>query len=582
MHVVATAGHVDHGKSTLVEALTGMAPDRLEEERRRGLSIQLGYGWTALPGVGDVAFVDVPGHERFVATTLSGVGPVPVVLFVVAADDPWMPQAAEHLAALDALGVDRGVLVVTRSDLADPAPALARAHDELARTSLRGLPGVGVSGRTGQGLDELRTLLAEVLRGTPAPDPEADVRLWVDRRFHVRGAGTVVTGTLPAGTVRVGDTLQVDGDADGTPVRVRGLESLATTVDAVSGVARVAIDLAGRVPEHLTRGSALTTPGAFEPADVVDVRLRGEGVPPERPMLHVGSTAVAVHVRPLAADLVRLRLARPLPLRIGDRAVLRDPGDRRTWGVEVLDPAPPSLRRRGAATARARDLADADGTISAETRRRGVVRRSQMLRLGARNSALPAGSVVVGDWVVSPDRATALRRELAGVVRKVSTSFDPGLTLTAAAQALDLPTAELVAALVEPPLRIAGGRVLPTDDGLPPGLARALEALAHDLHDAPFAAPDAGRLRELGLDPVAVGSLARSGHVLRVGDTVLLPGADDRAVEVLSGLPQPFTTSAARAALGTTRRVALPLLAHLDRSGRTVRLPDDRRRVRIR
>ena len=580
MHVVATAGHVDHGKSTLVEALTGMAPDRLEEERRRGLSIQLGYGWTWLPGVGDVAFVDVPGHERFVATTLSGVGPVPVVVFVVAADDPWMPQAAEHLAALDALGVDRGVLVVTRSDLADPGPALARARDELARTSLRGLPDVCVSGRTGQGLDRLRDLLADVLRGTAPPDPDADVRLWVDRRFHVRGAGTVVTGTLPAGTVRVGDTLHVDGG--GSAVRVRGLESLGRAVDEVSGVARVALDLAGRVPEHLVRGTALTTPGAFEPADVVDVRLRGEGVPPERPMLHVGSTAVAVHVRPLAADLVRLRLARPLPLRIGDRAVLRDPGDRRTWGVEVLDPAPPSLRRRGAATARARDLADADGTLSAETRRRGVVRRSQMLRLGARNSALPAGSVVVGDWVVSPDRATALRRELAAVVRKVSTSFEAGLTLTAAAQALDLPTAELAAALVEPPLRVAGGRVLPTDDGLPPGLARALEALAHDLHDAPFAAPDAGRLRELGLDPVAVGSLARSGHVLRVGDTVLLPGADDRAVEVLSSLPQPFTTSAARAALGTTRRVALPLLAHLDRSGRTVRLPDDRRRVRIR
>src|SRR3954451_6861201 len=161
MRVVATAGHVDHGKSTLVRALTGRDPDRLEEEHRRGLSIELGYAWTRFDGLGDsddpgdVAFVDVPGHQRFITTTLAGVGPVPVVLFVVAADDPWMPQAAEHLAALDALGVGRGVLVVTRADLADPGPALARAREELSRTSLRGAAAVTVSGRTGEGLDRL-------------------------------------------------------------------------------------------------------------------------------------------------------------------------------------------------------------------------------------------------------------------------------------------------------------------------------------------------------------------------------------------------------------------------------------------
>ena len=136
MSVIATAGHVDHGKSTLVRALTGSDPDRLEEERRRGLSIQLGYCWTSLPGVGDVAFVDVPGHERFITTALAGVGPVPAAMLVVAADDPWMPQAAEHLAALDALGVAHGVLVVTRADLAEPAPMLARGRSELAATTL--------------------------------------------------------------------------------------------------------------------------------------------------------------------------------------------------------------------------------------------------------------------------------------------------------------------------------------------------------------------------------------------------------------------------------------------------------------
>jgi selenocysteine-specific elongation factor len=523
-----------------------------------------------------VAFVDVPGHERFVGTMLSGVGPVPVVMFVVAADDPWMPQAAEHLAALDALGVEHGVLVVTRSDLTDPAPALARARDELSRTTLRSLPGVCVSGRTGAGLDELRGLLVDAVRGTPRPDPDADVRLWVDRRFHIRGAGTVVTGTLPAGTLRPGDEL----DLTGTRVRVRGLESLESPVDSVSGVARVALDLAGRVPDHLTRGSALTTPGAFEPADVVDVRLRGEGPPPERPMLHVGAAAVEVHVRPLADDLVRLRLDEPLPLRIGDRAILRDPGSRRIWGVAVLDPDPPPLRRRGAAAARAGELADADGSLADEARRRGVVRRSRMRRLGARDDALPAGAVSVGDWVVAPDRAAVLRRDLAEVVRTASTPFEPGLTLGSAAQALGLPTPELVASLVTAPLRVEGGRVLPADQGLSPPLAAAVSALTRDLRDRPFAAPDAARLASLGLHPAALAALARSGHLLRVGDTVLLPGADDRAVEVLRVLPQPFTTSEARQALDTSRRVVLPLLAHLDRTGRTVRLADDRRRVR--
>ena len=153
MHVVATAGHVDHGKSTLVRALTGRDPDRLEEERRRGLSIELGYCWTELPDVGDVAFVDVPGHQRFVSTALAGVGPVPVAMFVVAADDPWMPQAAEHLAALDALGVGHGVLVVTRSDLADPGqrgrscPGRPCATCPRSRSAAAPVPGWTTCGR---------------------------------------------------------------------------------------------------------------------------------------------------------------------------------------------------------------------------------------------------------------------------------------------------------------------------------------------------------------------------------------------------------------------------------------------------
>ncbi|MBA3311273.1 MAG: 50S ribosome-binding GTPase, partial [Nocardioidaceae bacterium] len=319
MHVIATAGHVDHGKSTLVHALTGSDPDRLAEEHRRGLSIELGYCWTTLPGAGDVAFVDVPGHERFLSTMLAGVGPAPAVLFVVAADDPWMPQAAEHLAALHALGVEHGVLAVTRSDLADPAAAKERALAELRRTSLGGAPAVVVSGRTGEGLDQLRAALADLAAALPSPDPAADVRLWVDRRFHVHGAGTVVTGTLPAGTIRVGDKLATGAEL----VRVRGMESLGRTVAEVSGVARVALSLGGNVPAQLDRSGVLVSPDRWLLPATFDARVSGDDAQrlPERPLLHIGATSAGTHARPLGDDLVRLSLESPLPLRIGDRAL---------------------------------------------------------------------------------------------------------------------------------------------------------------------------------------------------------------------------------------------------------------------
>ena len=580
MHVFATAGHVDHGKSTLVKALTGSDPDRLEEERRRGLSIQLGYCWTSLPGVGDVAFVDVPGHERFIATALAGVGPVSAVMFVVAADDPWMPQAAEHLAALAALGVRHGVLVVTRSDLADPDPILSRARDELARTPLRGAPAVTVSGRTGEGLDELRTTLVQVAGALPRPDASADVRLWVDRRFHVRGTGTVVTGTLPAGTISVGDSLQVEEAAD-VRLRVRGIECLGEPVSSVTGVARVALDLGGKAPDPLGRGSALVAPRAFEPCRVVDARLSAGEPVPQRPVLHIGSTNVSVHARPLDERTVRLTLERPLPLRIGDRAILRDPGSRAMWGVHVLDPAPPMLRRRGAAAERAEQLAGADGTVGDELARRGVVRRSFLRRIGAQDRGLPEGTFAAGDWLVSPQRAADLRRALVGLVATRGTSLLPGVSVAEALQALDLPDKDLLRGLLGPSLRLEQGRVLPAAaTSLPQGLAAALNTLRADLAAHPFAAPDSARLAELGLDVRGLAALARAGHVLRLDESVvLLPGSADDALEILRRLPQPFTTSQARQALRTTRRVVLPLLAHLDRAGWTRRGQDDRRTV---
>src|SRR3712207_1476154 len=193
MDVIATAGHVDHGKSTLVRALTGMEPDRWEEERRRGLTIDLGFAWTTLPSGRRLAVVDVPGHERFVGNMLAGVGSAPAALVVVAADDGWSAQTAEHVAVLDALGVRHALLAVTKADLADPAPVLAVVTERLRATSMGAVPGVAVSARTGTGMPEFTAALERLLAGLPAPDGDAPVRLWIDRAFSIKGAGTVVT-----------------------------------------------------------------------------------------------------------------------------------------------------------------------------------------------------------------------------------------------------------------------------------------------------------------------------------------------------------------------------------------------------
>jgi selenocysteine-specific elongation factor len=587
VHVIATAGHVDHGKSTLVRALTGTDPDRLEEERRRGLTIELGYAWTELEGAGEVAFVDVPGHERFIATMLAGVGPVPAALLVVAADDPWMPQAAEHLAALDALGVRHGVVAVSRCDLADPAEMVARARAELAATTLREAPVVPVSATTGAGVAELREHLAATVAALPPADPDAPVRLWVDRRFTVKGAGTVVTGTLPSGTVRVGDSLTT-GESS---LRVRGVQSLGRPVPAASGVARVALNLTADGRDVVGRGSVLVAPGRWQATTSVDVVARPAGpagpVPPERPLLHIGATSVAAHCRPLGEGLVRLRLDRPLPLHVGDRALLRDPGSRHLWGVSVLDPAPPPLRRRGAAPRRAAELAVArPGLAADEVDRRGLVAVDLLVRIGVRvePEALEGAGVVLADgWLMSRARAESAARQLTTLVAEHErrSPLSAGLALPVLAERLGLPSVELVRAVVSPPLRVEAGQVTArSGPALPEGLRRTVEVVLADLAETPFTAPTADRLAEIGLDNKGAAAAAKAGLLLRPAPGIVLPpGADALAAERLAELPQPFTTSEARAHLGTSRRVALPLLDHLDRRGLTRRHPDDRREV---
>ncbi len=611
MQVIATAGHVDHGKSTLVRALTGMEPDRWAEERRRGLTIDLGFAWMTLPSGQQVAFVDVPGHERFVPNMLAGVGAVPAVLFTVAADEGWMPQSEEHLAAVHALGITHGLLAVTRSDLADPAGARRQALGRLAATSLGGVEAVAVSARTGLGLPALREALDRLAANLPQPDPAAPVRLWVDRAFRIKGSGTVVTGTLPAGTIHAKQELLLTPSLE--PVRVRGIETLKQAAAQVSGVARVALNLRG--PERVTpgRGMALVEPGRWTLAAVVDVRLAAAGGrPPRQLTVHAGSARTAAHLRPLGGLIARLTLAEPLPLHVGDRLLLRDPGSaaaafaqpdagagppgparpgRPAWpplvGATVLDPAPPAFRRRGAAAAAGRELAAWPAVPAAADllRRHGLLRATGLRAMGLAELPAPAG----GDWLADPEHWAALARQLRDSVAAHAQQepLAPGLPLEAARAGLGLPARQLVERLAAPPLAVRSGYLVLEGDGgagrgpaLPDRVLTAVRLLRDDLAGQPFAAPEAARLRELGLDTRALAAAARAGMLLRVADQVVLaPGADREAARILAGLPGPFTAAEARQVLHTTRRVAIPLLEYLDRRGLTRRLPDDRRIV---
>ncbi|QGN32844.1 SelB C-terminal domain-containing protein [Microlunatus sp. Gsoil 973] len=595
MHVIATAGHVDHGKSTLVRALTGMDPDRFAEEKRRGLTIDLGYAWTTLVGPERadevVAFVDVPGHERFIGTMLAGLGPSPAVMFVVAADEGWRQQSAEHLAAVDALGLTEGLLVVTRSDLADPASAMAEAAAEIAGSSLGKLPAVAVSGITGAGLDQLRAELAGLVGRLVAPPRDGRVRLWVDRSFTIRGAGTVITATLGSGTLQVGEGLQLGSRG----VRIRSLQSLGEAHDQVAATARVAVNLRGVGVADIGRGDALITPDAWPTSAVLDVACRPAG---DRQVddlrgdlvVHLGTAAVPVRLRPLGGQMVRLTLARPLPVAPGDRLVLRDPGRHAVAaGARVLDVDPPELRRRGAARQRAAELgrretaSDAE-VLAEEVRRRGFVRRSQLRLLGLPVHD-PGQSVIIDDWLVDPQTFSRCQRALSAALDEQTRTnpLDPRLSIEAARRLTGLPDRGLVPPLARAAgLMISDGRVMRRRSVDDLGVAETgLRQLSDRLAANPYAAPEKADLEAWGLGRRELAAAERAGRIIRLaGDVVLLPTAPARAMRILTRLDQPFTTSAARQALGSTRRVIIPLLEHLDQRGWTVRVDAGHRRVR--
>lgn len=590
--VIATAGHVDHGKSTLIRALTGIEPDRWAEEKRRGLTIDLGFAWATLPSGREVSFVDVPGHERFLGNMLAGLGPVPIVCFVVAADEGWQAQSADHRDAIAALGIDQGLLVVTRADLASDNvdPVLAQARAELAGTGLAEAPAIAVSAVTGQGMGELRTRLDEVVAGARQPEATDRVRLWIDRSFTISGAGTIVTGTLAAGRIRPEDRLQLSGAERDGEVVVRGVQSRGGSAEVLEPVTRAAVNLRGVDAGHIGRGDALLTPGAWELTTRVDVR-RMTGATfddsPQELIVHVGTAAVTAQVRPLGSGHARLLLERPLPLAVGDRMVLRGSGSRAVHaGVHALDVDPPDLTRRGDGARRTETLEDLPlgGDVAGEVARRGAVRTAQLGRLGLDVTG-DLGTAVrrEGDWLVhNQSFAQWVERLDAAVAADRRTDpLSAGLPRRAALNAAAVPDPELLDAVVA----VAGlsqeqGRIRARDAGGLGPAEKAVAMLEQRLATAPFQAPEAYDLADLHLGPKELAAAARHGRLLRLpGEVILAPAAPALAMRELAGLAQPFTLSQARQALGTTRRVAVPLLEHLDSRGWTRRLDSGHREI---
>ncbi len=594
MPVIGTAGHVDHGKSTLVKALTGRDPDRWDEEKQRGLTIDLGFAWAALPGGIEAGFVDVPGHERFIKNMLAGVDGIDVALFVVAADEGWMPQSEEHLAVLDLLGVARGVVALTRADLVDDdllELATLEVHDRLEGTSLAGSPVIPTAAPDGGGIPQLAEALGVAL--AEAPEAGGDrPRLWVDRSFVIAGAGTVVTGTLTGGPLAVGDQVAVWPGA--RPARVRSLESHERPRDVVAPGNRTAANLAGLERQEVERGAMVGFPGHWEETRRAVVEVRTVRGLPE-PLtsrgayhLHFGSGTWPARLRLLEGDTLEdvgaamISVLEPLPMAIGDRFILRDVGRRAVVaGGRVLDPAPP--RRAGAAR---RAVATLSAALAG-----GPDRRAQAL-LDAHGAASlaalaamsgggrPAHGLFVDDAALAPATVAGLA---ALAVAEVTAFHDanplrPGMPKASLASRLGISVAQVDAIVAgHADLVGAGGavRAASFSGGWGPAEERAWEAAREALTEAGAAAP---RASQLGLGDELMHALLREGRLEKVGDDlVYLPEQLDQIAERLHELPDGFTVADFRDLLGVSRRQAVPLLEWLDRTGATVRTGDIRR-----
>ncbi len=562
-HVVSTAGHVDHGKSTLVKALTGTDPDRLAEEKERGLTIDLGFAAAELPSGRSVSFVDVPGHERFIRNMLAGVGAVDAAVFVVAATEGWKPQSEEHLRILEMLDVRHGLVALTKVGLVDDdlrELAELDVEEHVAGTFLEGAPIVGVDALDGIGVADLIGELDLMLADTPTAADEDRPRLWIDRVFAAKGSGTVITGTLTGGRLHVDDELLALPSE--RTVRVRALQSHHRELTEALPGSRLAVNLSNVDHDQLTRGDVLVRDGQWHRTTVVDAEISVlAGLDHEvsrrgAHLVYVGSGEHPVRMRILGPDavapgetgLARLHLARPLPLVAGDRFVLRESGRGETiGGGRVLDVDPVTRASR----------AEPDGSVERFIAERGWVDvRFLEQATGERREA------TLGTWVVDPDVLDAATVALQAAIEDAGPL---GLDLAG----LD----ERQRAILD---TLDGIEV----DGTQVRVGDVVDPLADhpfiaELEASPFQPPapdhvDRGELREL----------VRRGLVVEEDGIFFAASAIDQAAKVIARMlaakPEGVTVAEIREEWATTRKYALPLLARLDGTGMTRRRDDVR------
>jgi selenocysteine-specific elongation factor len=602
--VVATAGHVDHGKSSLVRRLTGMDPDRLDEEKRRGLTIELGYAWCTLPSGRELGFVDVPGHERFVRTMLAGVGPVPLVLFVVAADEGWRPQSEEHLEIVDVLGTQAAVIALTKRDLVEVTGldrVRAEVTDRVRATALEGAPIVACSSTTGEGFDELVAALDAMLADAPEPERGGRPRVHVDRVFSIRGSGTVVTGTLTGGPIATAE--EVELLPSGTRARIRGLQTHHRDVGSASPVSRVAVNLtADRT--RIARGEVLAPAGLWTATSVLEARIE-----PVRWLdqpitsrgafkLHAGAAERNARIRlydvrqvsPEGA-FVRIALSEPLVLDVGDRFVLRESGRRRTIaGGIVLDTDPPNragpapTQRLGARVRASR--AELPALLVAERR---AVQTDDVRSILGTTPDVVEGAVRLGGWWVQRTLSDRIGAEIAARLAEfhaaepaaagesiATTRRSIADAFAAAGAPHDLELADAVIDRLESEgtllregaqVRLASHRAGADDE-----VAGVVEVV----RSAEPTPPSIAELRAAGVAIAVVEAAVRSGALVRISpELVFTRELVERAGAIVRETgADGITLSRLRERLGTSRKYAVPLAEHLDRTGVTRRSGD--------
>jgi selenocysteine-specific elongation factor len=542
-YVLGTAGHVDHGKSTLVHALTGIDPDRLREEKERGLTIDLGFAWLQLPSGRDVSIVDVPGHERFIKNMLAGAGGIDLALMVVAADEGPMPQTREHLAILDLLDIPAGIAVLTRTDLVDDEFASlveAELTDVFAGTMLQGAPVVRVSALTGAGIPHLLECIDQALAATPPKRDLGRPRLPIDRAFTIQGFGTVVTGTLVDGAFAVGQEVEIQ--PGGKRARVRGLQRHKTKVSRLEPGTRAAVNLSGVHADDIARGMVLTQPGTLPPAWSVDIRLRATSIL-AHPLAHdAGVTFLSAtseteaKLRLLDCDSLRAGeecwaqavLEQPIAVRRGDRCVLRTPNETAAGGAIVAVNSRRHRRRHMP-------------TLAALERLLAGSPAEQLLDLLAAGPL--EAQAIASRLTLEPGAASALVSDLTASGQLISRG-----ALVFSAQWLDAAGARIAAATAQyheaNPLRPAAPREH----------VRSATGVAANAFDAALVrAVEAGHLRE---NPEG---LATPDH-----EPTLSPAQATAAARFLSEL------EAGGCSPPTTSLLEPPLLAYLSQTGKVV------------